>query len=79
MAYPGVGISGYNTVLQNMQLQNQLFEPIFSFYFSRCELRQWVPLVHGRSLDTSFPLSPLHPHVLPTRLDATPLSAEQPA
>ncbi|NWR57326.1 PEPC protein, partial [Bucorvus abyssinicus] len=35
MAYPGVAISGYNTVMQNMQLQNQLAEPIFSFYFSR--------------------------------------------
>ncbi|XP_010140331.1 PREDICTED: gastricsin-like [Buceros rhinoceros silvestris] len=34
MAYPGVGISGYNTVMQNMQLQDQLSEPIFSFYFS---------------------------------------------
>ncbi|NXH21333.1 PEPC protein, partial [Bucco capensis] len=35
MAYPGVGISGYNTVLQNMLQQEQLPEPIFSFYYSR--------------------------------------------
>ncbi|XP_040472497.1 pepsin B-like [Falco naumanni] len=35
MSYPGVGISGYNTLLQNMMQQNQLEEPIFSFYFSR--------------------------------------------
>ncbi|XP_009979176.1 PREDICTED: gastricsin-like [Tauraco erythrolophus] len=34
MAYPGVGISGYNTVMQNMLEQSQLAEPIFSFYFS---------------------------------------------
>ncbi|KAM6237246.1 pepsin B-like [Porphyrio hochstetteri] len=35
MAYPGVGISGYNTLLQNMLQQNQLTQPIFSFYYSR--------------------------------------------
>ncbi|NXS60478.1 PEPC protein, partial [Brachypteracias leptosomus] len=35
MAYPGVGISGYNTLMQNMLQQNQLAEPIFSFYYSR--------------------------------------------
>ncbi|NWH48431.1 PEPC protein, partial [Fregata magnificens] len=35
MAYPGVGISGYNTLMQNMLQQNQLTEPIFSFYYSR--------------------------------------------
>ncbi|NXQ86843.1 PEPC protein, partial [Nyctibius grandis] len=35
MSYPGVGISGYNTLMQNMLQQNQLSEPIFSFYYSR--------------------------------------------
>ncbi|NWU69280.1 PEPC protein, partial [Pterocles burchelli] len=35
MAYPGVGIGGYNTLLQNMLQQGQLAEPIFSFYYSR--------------------------------------------
>ncbi|XP_027602746.2 pepsin B-like isoform X1 [Pipra filicauda] len=35
MAYPGVAISGFNTLMQNMLQQNQLSEPIFSFYFSR--------------------------------------------
>ncbi|NXL39113.1 PEPC protein, partial [Glaucidium brasilianum] len=35
LAYPGVGISGYNTLIQNMMQQNQLTEPIFSFYYSR--------------------------------------------
>lgn len=35
MAYPGVGIGGYNTLLQNMLQQNQLAKPIFSFYYSR--------------------------------------------
>ncbi|NXW44796.1 PEPC protein, partial [Nyctiprogne leucopyga] len=35
MSYPGVGISGYNTLMQNMLQQNQLTEPIFSFYYSR--------------------------------------------
>ncbi|NXK96823.1 PEPC protein, partial [Formicarius rufipectus] len=35
MAYPGVGISGFNTLMQNMLQQNQLNKPIFSFYFSR--------------------------------------------
>ncbi|KAM6398983.1 pepsin B-like [Rhynochetos jubatus] len=34
MAYPGVGIGGYNTLMQNMLQQNQLAEPIFSFYYS---------------------------------------------
>ncbi|NXN26416.1 PEPC protein, partial [Nycticryphes semicollaris] len=35
MAYPGVGISGFNTLMQNMLWQSQLVEPIFSFYYSR--------------------------------------------
>ncbi|XP_010149596.1 PREDICTED: gastricsin-like [Eurypyga helias] len=35
MAYPGVGIDGYNTLMQNMLQQGQLAEPIFSFYYSR--------------------------------------------
>ncbi|NWI67358.1 PEPC protein, partial [Todus mexicanus] len=35
MAYPGVGISGYNTLMQNLLQQNQLTEPVFSFYYSR--------------------------------------------
>ncbi|XP_009271207.1 PREDICTED: gastricsin-like [Aptenodytes forsteri] len=35
MAYPGVGIGGYNTLMQNMLQQSQLDEPIFSFYYSR--------------------------------------------
>ncbi|XP_051494704.1 pepsin B-like isoform X2 [Apus apus] len=35
MSYPGVGIEGYNTLMQNMLQQNQLEEPIFSFYYSR--------------------------------------------
>ncbi|XP_009568076.2 pepsin B [Cuculus canorus] len=35
MSYPGVGLRGYNTLLQNMLQQNQLTEPIFSFYYSR--------------------------------------------
>ncbi|NXM75124.1 PEPC protein, partial [Serilophus lunatus] len=35
MAYPGVGIRGFSTLLQNMLQQNQLEKPIFSFYFSR--------------------------------------------
>ncbi|XP_027763796.1 gastricsin-like [Empidonax traillii] len=35
MAYPGVAISGFSTLMQNMLQQNQLNEPIFSFYFSR--------------------------------------------
>ncbi|NXF32490.1 PEPC protein, partial [Nyctibius bracteatus] len=35
MSYPGVGISGYNSLMQNMLQQNQLSEPIFSFYYSR--------------------------------------------
>ncbi|NXX62596.1 PEPC protein, partial [Scopus umbretta] len=35
MSYPGVGISGYNTLMQNMLQQSQLTEPIFSFYYSR--------------------------------------------
>ncbi|NXI57003.1 PEPC protein, partial [Chloroceryle aenea] len=35
MAYPGIGIGGYNTLMQNMLQQNQLAEPIFSFYYSR--------------------------------------------
>ncbi|NWH58688.1 PEPC protein, partial [Geococcyx californianus] len=35
MSYPGVGLRGYNTLMQNMLQQNQLSQPIFSFYFSR--------------------------------------------
>ncbi|NXU56468.1 PEPC protein, partial [Turnix velox] len=35
MAYPGAGIGGFNTLLQNMLLQGQLTQPLFSFYFSR--------------------------------------------
>ncbi|KAM9268618.1 LOW QUALITY PROTEIN: pepsin B-like [Morus bassanus] len=35
MAYPGVGISGYDTLMLNMLQQNQLTEPTFSFYYSR--------------------------------------------
>ncbi|NXL44191.1 PEPC protein, partial [Podilymbus podiceps] len=35
MAYPGVGISGYSTLMQNMLQQSQLAQPIFSFYYSR--------------------------------------------
>ncbi|NXY22722.1 PEPC protein, partial [Atrichornis clamosus] len=35
MAYPGVGISGFNTLMQNLLQQDQLSKPIFSFYFSR--------------------------------------------
>ncbi|XP_010189735.1 PREDICTED: gastricsin-like [Mesitornis unicolor] len=34
MSYPGVGIGGYNTLMQNMLEQHQLAEPIFSFYYS---------------------------------------------
>ncbi|KAM9217288.1 pepsin B-like [Leptosomus discolor] len=35
LAYPSDAISGYNTVIQNMLQQNQITEPVFSFYFSR--------------------------------------------
>ncbi|NXT89878.1 PEPC protein, partial [Anhinga rufa] len=35
MTFAGVGISGYDTLMQNMLRQNQLTEPIFSFYYSR--------------------------------------------
>lgn len=35
MAYPGVAIPGFKTLMQNMVQQDQLSEPIFSFYFSR--------------------------------------------
>ncbi|NXJ38228.1 PEPC protein, partial [Ciconia maguari] len=35
MAYPGIGISSYNTLMQNMLHQGQLAELIFSFYYSR--------------------------------------------
>ncbi|KFQ60429.1 Gastricsin, partial [Pelecanus crispus] len=35
LSYPGVGIRGYNTLVQNMLQQSQLTEPIFSFYYSR--------------------------------------------
>ncbi|XP_009463894.1 PREDICTED: LOW QUALITY PROTEIN: gastricsin-like [Nipponia nippon] len=35
MAYPGVGIGGYNTLVQNMLEQSLLTDPVFSFYYSR--------------------------------------------
>ncbi|NXE50331.1 PEPC protein, partial [Casuarius casuarius] len=35
MAYPSLAVGGTPTALQGMLLQNQLTEPIFSFYFSR--------------------------------------------
>ncbi|KFQ60476.1 Gastricsin, partial [Pelecanus crispus] len=35
MAYPSLAVGGTPTVLQGMLQQNQLTEPIFSFYFSR--------------------------------------------
>uniref|UniRef100_A0A8C6JXI1 Uncharacterized protein n=1 Tax=Melopsittacus undulatus TaxID=13146 RepID=A0A8C6JXI1_MELUD len=35
MAYPSLAVGGTPTVLQGMLEQNQLSEPIFSFYFSR--------------------------------------------
>ncbi|NXO57470.1 PEPC protein, partial [Aramus guarauna] len=35
MAYPSMSWGGMSTVLQGMVQQNQLTEPIFSFYFSR--------------------------------------------
>ncbi|NXU76311.1 PEPC protein, partial [Oreotrochilus melanogaster] len=35
MAYPSLAVGGTPTPLQNMLQQNQLSEPIFSFYFSR--------------------------------------------
>ncbi|XP_074019393.1 pepsin B-like isoform X2 [Numenius arquata] len=35
MAYPGAGIGGFNTLMQNMLQQSQLTKPIFSFYYSR--------------------------------------------
>ncbi|NXX13770.1 PEPC protein, partial [Podargus strigoides] len=35
LSYPGVGISGYNTLVQNMLEQGQLTDSIFSFYYSR--------------------------------------------
>ncbi|NXF88489.1 PEPC protein, partial [Eubucco bourcierii] len=35
MAYTSLGVGGTPTVLQGMLQQNQLTQPIFSFYFSR--------------------------------------------
>lgn len=35
LAYPGVAISGFPTLLQNLLEQHQLSKPLFSFYFSR--------------------------------------------
>ncbi|NXH21341.1 PEPC protein, partial [Bucco capensis] len=35
MAYPSLAVGGVPTALQGMLEQNQLTEPIFSFYFSR--------------------------------------------
>ncbi|NXB61671.1 PEPC protein, partial [Struthidea cinerea] len=35
MAYPGVAIGGFPTLLQNLLQQQQLGKPLFSFYFSR--------------------------------------------
>ncbi|NXL84080.1 PEPC protein, partial [Alectura lathami] len=35
MAYPSLAVGGAPTVLQGMLQQNQLAQPIFSFYFSR--------------------------------------------
>ncbi|NXN08451.1 PEPC protein, partial [Indicator maculatus] len=35
MAYPSLAVGGMTTALQGMLQQNQLTQPIFSFYFSR--------------------------------------------
>ncbi|NXG76714.1 PEPC protein, partial [Baryphthengus martii] len=35
MAYPSLAVGGTPTALQGMLQQNQLTEPVFSFYFSR--------------------------------------------
>ncbi|NWT03354.1 PEPC protein, partial [Mionectes macconnelli] len=35
MAYPSLAVGGMPTAVQNMLQQDQLAEPIFSFYFSR--------------------------------------------
>ncbi|NXI57001.1 PEPC protein, partial [Chloroceryle aenea] len=35
MAYPSLAVGGMSTALQGMLQQNQLTQPIFSFYFSR--------------------------------------------
>ncbi|NXJ69589.1 PEPC protein, partial [Rostratula benghalensis] len=35
MAYPSLAVAGTPTVLEGMLQQNQLTQPIFSFYFSR--------------------------------------------
>lgn len=35
MAYPSLAVGGMATALEGMLEQNQLAEPIFSFYFSR--------------------------------------------
>ncbi|NXH26379.1 PEPC protein, partial [Myiagra hebetior] len=35
LAFPGVAISGFPTLLQNLQRQQQLSKALFSFYFSR--------------------------------------------
>lgn len=35
MAYPLLAVGGTPTALQGMLQQNQLTQPVFSFYFSR--------------------------------------------
>lgn len=35
MAYPSLAVGGTPTVLQGMLQQDQLTQPVFSFYFSR--------------------------------------------
>lgn len=35
MAYPSLAVGGTPTALQGMLQQNQLTQPVFSFYFSR--------------------------------------------
>ncbi|NXI75231.1 PEPC protein, partial [Rhipidura dahli] len=35
LAYPGIAIGGFPTLLQNLLGQQQLSEPLFSFFFSR--------------------------------------------
>ncbi|XP_068774349.1 gastricsin isoform X1 [Struthio camelus] len=54
MAYPGVAISGYNTLMQNMLQQNQLSEPIFSFYYSRNPTYNYGGEVILRGIDTQL-------------------------
>uniref|UniRef100_A0A8C8E9P3 Peptidase A1 domain-containing protein n=1 Tax=Otus sunia TaxID=257818 RepID=A0A8C8E9P3_9STRI len=58
-------VLGSDTVT-NMMQQNQLTEPIFSFYYSR------------HSLDPSFSSFTLHPHILPMHLCITSLSTDNP-